>query len=278
MRLGFHGATTMTSNLETDIDVTHRAGFKYLELWQEKIETYLQNHTLADLSALLKSNDVTPLSINSLGFVAFWSPEEYKALLERTRRMSEIAQAINCPTIVAIPSPIPNHQVSWAAIVDEHVRVLKDLSDLCTPYGVRISFEFLGFGWCTVRTPRGCWEIVQKTNRANVGMTVDCAHFHTGGGLLDEIDLIDPAKIFAFHLDDLEDIPKEAITDGSRLLPGLGVIPLNAVIERIKNIGYDGSCSIELFREEYWAWDPLRLATASRDAALKVLKPFFQIQ
>lgn len=278
MRLGFHGATTMTSMLETDIEVTHQAGFKYLELWGEKIDTYLLNHTVTDLAALLKAHDVTPMSINALGFIAFRTPEEYKKLQERCHRLGEIAQAIGCPTVVAVPSPMTDYQMSWATIVDEHVRALQDLGDIAKPYGVRLSFEFLGFGWCTVRTPRGCWEIVEKTGRSNVGMTVDAAHFFAGGGLLSEIDLIDPEKIFAFHLDDLENTAKEAITDNTRVLPGLGVIPLMSLAERIKHIGFDGPCSVELFRPEYWQWDPLRLAVASREAALKILAPFFEIQ
>jgi 2-keto-myo-inositol isomerase len=63
-----------------------------------------------------------------------------------------------------------------------------------------------------VRTPRGDWEIVTETGRANVGVVLDAAHFYGGGGLLSEIDQLDPARILAFHLDDLEDVPKEDIT------------------------------------------------------------------
>jgi hypothetical protein len=33
MKLGFHGATTMTSDLQTDVAVSAQAGFKALELW-----------------------------------------------------------------------------------------------------------------------------------------------------------------------------------------------------------------------------------------------------
>src|SRR5260221_2262572 len=149
MRLGFHGATTMTSIFETDIEVTQQAGFKYLELGEEKIDTYLLNHTVADLATLLTAHEVTPMSINALGFIAFRTPEEYKNLQERCHRLGEIAQAISCPTIVAVPSPMTDRQMSWATIVDAHVRALEDLSAIATPYGVRLSFEFLGFGWCT---------------------------------------------------------------------------------------------------------------------------------
>jgi len=168
--------------------------------------------------------------------------------------------------------------MSWPKVVDEHVHVLRQLADIAANYGIRLGLEFLGFGWCSVRTARGCWEIVQKTDRPNVGITIDAAHFYSGGSLLSEVDLIDPAKIFAFHLDDLEDAAKEAITDNMRVLPGSGVIPLGAFLERLQHIGYNGVCSVELFREEYWQSDPMRVAAMSREAALKTLKPFFEIE
>jgi 2-keto-myo-inositol isomerase len=43
----------------------------------------------------------------------------------------------------------------------------------------------------------------------------------------------------------------------------------------LKALGYDGDCSVELFRPEYWEWDPAELAVQARDAALKVLSPHF---
>lgn len=277
MLLGFHGATTMTSDLETDVQATAHAGFKALELWAAKVDRYLESRTLADLKSLLDANGVAPMAINSIEFIAFRG-DEYRQIQARCRQLSEIAQAIGCPAVVVVPSPFPTFDTTWEAIVDEYVTVLRDLADIAAPFGVRLTFEFLGFGWCTVRTPRGAWEIVRKTERENVGLTIDCAHFYGGGGLPEEIDALDPAKVFAFHLDDVEDVAKEAITDARRLFPGLGVAPLNDICARMKGIGYDGPCSIELFRPEYWEWNPNIVAVKAREAAMAVLSAHFRVE
>lgn len=276
MRLGFHGATTMTSDLETDVAVSARAGFGALELWAAKIDTYLEKHSVADLRALLAGHGVAPLSINSIEFIAFRG-DEYADVRSRCRELSKIAQAIGCPSVVVVPSPLPDRTTPWSAVVDEHVQVLRDLAGVAGQYSVRLAFEPLGFGWCSVRTPRGAWEIVRQTACENVGLVVDCAHFYGGGGLLAELDALDPARILAFHLDDLEDVPKEAITDAHRLLPGLGVVPLSEICSHLQAIGYDGPCSIELFRPEYWGWDPYELAVRARAAAQAVLGRYFDI-
>jgi len=277
MKLAFHSATTMTCDLETDVAVTAGAGFKALEVWAAKLDRYLAAHSLADLSALFRDHGVMPLAINSIEFIAFRG-SEYPLIEARLHELGRIAQAIGCPTIVVVPSPSPDRNVSWADVMTEYVKVLRGLSAIAYQYGVKLSFEFLGFGWCSVRTPRAAFEIIQKVDRDNLGLTVDAAHFYAGGGLMSELDQLDPKRIFAFHLDDLEDMPKEAITDGARLLPGLGVVPLNDICARLERIGYAGPCSVELFRPEYWNWDPQDLAIKAREAALKVLSPYFQIE
>ncbi len=278
MRLGFHGATTMTSDLLTDIQAAQHGGFHYLELWAAKLDKYLGEHSTGDLSAYLQAHQVTPTAINSIEFIAFRSPQEFAAIRERCQQLSQIAQAIGCKNVVVVPSPLPDRALTWPAIVEEYVRVLRELSAVASPYGVNLCFEFLGFGWCTVRTPRAAWEIVQKTDRPNVGMTIDAAHFYCGGGLMNELDRLDPGRIFAFHLDDLEDLPKEALGDDRRLLPGQGVVPLEEICARLHSIGYDGPCAVELFRPEYWHWDARELALKARQAALEVLSPIFQIE
>ncbi|MBM4456666.1 MAG: sugar phosphate isomerase/epimerase [Chloroflexi bacterium] len=278
MLLAFHGATTMPQDLETDVAVTAAAGFRALEVWAAKIDRYLAVHSVADLNALFVNAGVMPLTINSIEFIAFRLAEEYAAIRVRCRELSRIAQAIGCPTVVVVPSPTPDRSLPWDEVVAEYVRVLRDLGEIADEFGVRLSFEFLGFGWCSVRTPRAAAEIVRAVGRANVGMTVDAAHFYGGGGLLEELEQLDPARIFAFHLDDLEDTPKEAITDATRVLPGLGIVPLADICRRLQAIGYDGPCSIELFRPEYWSWNPHDLAVKAREAAVRVLTPHFHIE
>jgi 2-keto-myo-inositol isomerase len=277
MKLAFHGATTMTNDLETDVAVSEHAGFKALELWADKIDRYLATHTLADLNALFVCHGVMPLALSSLEFIAFRG-DQFPQVQARLHALGAIARAIGCPTVVVVPSPSPSRDIAWTEVRSEYVRVLEDLSGIARLYGLSLSFEFLGFGWCSVRTPRAAFEIVQACGCDNVGLTIDAAHFYCGGGLPGELAQLDPGRIFAFHLDDLEDAPKEALTDAMRLLPGLGVVPLGEICAQLKCLGYVGPCSVELFRPEYWHWDACELAVKAHQAAVQVLSPYFQIE
>lgn len=277
MILAFHGATTKTSTLETDIRVSAQAGYQALEIWADKLDVYLTTHSLSDLQALFENQHVLPLTINSIEFVAFRG-NDFSTIEAQLHKLGKIARVIGCQTIVIVASPLPDYRITWEEVKQEYVRVLQALSKIARMYAVRLTFEFLGFGWCSVRTPRAAFEILQAANCDNIGMTLDCAHFYNGGGLLSEIDTLDPQRVFAFHLNDLEDVPKEAITDASRLFPGLGIIPLDEICARLKKIHYTGSAAIEIFRPEYWDWDPLEVAVQARQAAIKVLSPYFAVE
>ena len=164
-------------------------------------------------------------------------------------------------------------------MVKEYVHVIRDLYDnFAKPLGVKLALEMVGFGWSPVRTPRGSHQIVRQVDREGVGMVFDTMHVYGGGGLLNEFDVMDPSQIYSIHINDVEDVPKEAITDAKRLIPGEGVIPLDDICRHLKAIGYDGWCTIELFREEYYQWEPNVLAEKSREATLSILEKYFTVE
>ena len=64
-------------------------------------------------------------------------------------------------------------------------------------------------------------------------------------------------RISHYHIDDAA--PQKAAltqTDPDRVMPGDGQIDLEAEIKILKEKGYDGTVSLELFNEEWWAKDP----------------------
>ena len=281
MLLSINGATTMKATLPEDVAAARVAGFRALEIWAAKMDTYLESHSVGNLKALFDPPSASgpgllPASINSIEFITFRPPDEYaEAVVGRCRELCALAQALGCGKIVVVPSPTPEG-ATWRQIRDESVRVLRELSDVAAPHGVQLAFEFLGFSWCSVRTLAQCWEIVAETARDNVGLVIDTCHFYAGGSTLDAIDPVPPQKILIFHINDVEERQLETIEDAHRLLPGEGVIPLDDVLERLKRTGFDGLCSVELFRPEYWERDPAELAAAARSATLAVVGGYFE--
>jgi 2-keto-myo-inositol isomerase len=274
--LGINGATTMRATLPEDIAAASVAGFSALEIWAAKMDAYLNDHSVKELKALFDNTALQPVSINSIEFITFRPADEYEQVKARCRELCELGRALGCNKIVVVPSPTPKG-TTWNDVQTESVRVLRELSEVAYEYDAKLAFEFLGLGWCSVRTLQQCWEIVNETQRSNVGLVIDTCHFYAGGSKLGSIARIDPQKVFILHINDVQDRPRETIEDAHRLLPGEGIIPLDDILIRLKHIGFDGLCSIELFRPEYWERDPVELATAARAATLEVLETYFTV-
>lgn len=267
MYLGFNGATTMKkADLLSDLAVAERCGYAALEIWAAKLRTYLREEPgrLAELRRRFARSPVKPYSINSVEFVTFKQGAEWEAIVAQVEELARVAAEIGCPYLVVVPSPRPE------GMGDDEVRAgsvaaLRELSDVAAPFGVKLAFEFLGFGWCSVNRLDQCCRIVREVDRENIGLVLDTFHFHAGGSPLSSLSEVDPGKLFIFHLNDAEPRPLSELQDAHRLLPGEGVIPLREIFAGLRARGYHGIASLELFRPEYWELEPLALAAMARE-------------
>ena len=125
----------MHASLETDIQVSQKAGYVALELWAGKVDTYLETHTVEDLKHLLESHNINPMTFNSIEYIAFRGAG-FSKVLERCEALCKIAVVIGCPSIAVIPSPLPKWDTPWNEVVEENVRALRALSDVAKPYGI----------------------------------------------------------------------------------------------------------------------------------------------
>ena len=270
MKLALNGATTMHADLETDIQAAGEAGFDLVELWASKLRRYLEVHAIAELRALLTANNVEAYSINSIEHITFRRAEDYDLIKAECGELSAVAGQLACPYIVAVPGKLPPGATE-AEIVAESVRVLNELANISEPYGVSLAFEFLGQTDCSVQTLDLAKTIVDEVGRKSVGVVIDSFHFYTGNSSFEAVDKLDPSKLFIFHINDAEDLPKEQLTDAHRLYPGQGILPLAELKSHFDKIGYDRMASIEIFRPEYWDMDPVRVAREAKAATERVL-------
>jgi 2-keto-myo-inositol isomerase len=271
MKLALNGATTMKADLETDIRAAAGAGFDYLEIWAAKLRRFLESNDINRLRELFDKHGLKPYSINSIEHVTFREDDARRKLLAECEELCRMAQALDCPYIVVVPSPLPEG-LSREDVIEESARVLGELGRMAESFNVQLAFEFLGQTDCSVQTLDLASEIVTRTARRNVGLVIDSFHFYAGGSSLESIEALDAERLFIFHINDAEDRPREELEDSHRLLPGLGILPLREIVGALRRIGYEGAASVEIFRPEYWERDPFELALAAHAAAVNAIR------
>lgn len=263
-RFGLNGATTGTADLMTDLRAAREAGYDVLEIRDAKLQAYLDaGGSLESLHKALSEAGVKAASLNALERSTLATGTAHEDVLERCRTLCAWAEAIECPYVVAVPSVL-TEPLPWDRVRALTIEALQAMAVVARPRGVRIGFEFLGFASCSVNTLAAARDVVDGIADPGVGLVIDAFHFYVGRSTWQMLDELSPDQLFLVHLDDAEDRPAVELTDAHRLLPGDGVIPLREFVRRIEGLGYRGLYSIELFRPEYYEWDPVELARVAR--------------
>ena len=90
-----------------------------------------------------------------------------------------------------------------------------------------------------------------------------------------ELWTIGGAAIGIFHVNDYPALPAETIVDADRVYPGDGVAPLTPLLRDLREIGFSGVLSLELFNAEYYRQDPLTVARTGLEKLRDVVQKSF---
>jgi 2-keto-myo-inositol isomerase len=269
MKLALNGATIMRSTLERDIEVAAACGYDALEIWAGKLGPFRVAHPDADLGTLLRSARILPWCINSIEDITSLEPAIRQRNARTAALLATVARESGAPAIVVVPARGPEY-CDRAACVDEAVRALRELAAIIGD--IQLGFEFLGKPQCHVPTLDMAIEILARVDRENVRLVIDTFHFYAGDSKLEDIARVPVERLLVVHLNGCEGLPKAQLTDGHRLYPGEGAIPIDEILSALRGIGYDGTFSVEIFREQYWAQDAMTVARTAKEKADLVLK------
>lgn len=253
MKIGFNEATALEcqgQSLMADLEACEKNGFDYIEIRFDCVKDYLQEHTLEELADWFKSHNLKPWAYNTLIYFNQRDKAGKEEIDEETDFIIQVCQAIGMKMLITVPAfDVKDKTIS--EIKEEAVERLRYLSNKVGP-DIRISLEFCGAPNCSINQFGTAYEVVKAVDRDNVGITVDTFHFHEMCSKLEDLEVAEGKKIFAYHLNDCEDLPLGSAGDDKRLWPEEGVIDHSGIADALKKIGFDGVCTIEEFRPAYY--------------------------
>jgi len=142
--------------------------------------------------------------------------------------------------------------------LDALAKDLRKLAMLAIPLGIQVAYEGLSWGR-TINEFTTAWEVVSRADVPNLGLGLDSFHLFATQTPLDDLELLDPEKIFLVQLADFmwQEIRsvEERITTARhfRVFPGEGVHSeaLADLVRRLHALGYRGDYSFEVFNDDY---------------------------
>jgi sugar phosphate isomerase/epimerase len=177
---------------------------------------------------------------------------DYK--VDIAKSMLEMAAALDCKVLLDCSSVSAHASQDLDVIAKD----LRKLAMLAVPLGIKIAYEGLSWGR-TVNEFTTAWDVVCRADAPNLGICIDSYHALAAKTPLEELDFLDPAKIFLVQLADFmwqETKSFEERRDTARtfrVFPGEGVHNQDLVdlVLRLDNLGYRGDYSFEVFNDDY---------------------------
>jgi 2-keto-myo-inositol isomerase len=253
-------ATIQGQNLPLldEIKLAAKVGYGAIEPWVRELQKHRDSgKPLSDIRKCLSDNGLKMPS--AIGF-AEWivDDETHRAagMKQLAADMAMVAEAGgNC--IAAPPSGLQGStKAPDLATVAERFHAVIELGK---QFGITPELELWGFAPVLSNLGDVAYVAAQCGSR-DAKILLDVFHLYRGGSNIDGIAILSGSALGVLHVNDYPTKPRLQIKDSMRVYPGDGQAPLGDLFHILKQIGYRGYLSVELFNRDYWRQSPQKVA------------------
>jgi sugar phosphate isomerase/epimerase len=256
--------------VDEEAKLAAKAGYNAFEPWIAELQDFVKKGgNLKDLGKLIADSGMKVES--SIGF-ARWIVDddlERQKGLDDAKRDMEMVLAIGGVRIAAPPAGATDKAITELQIIADRYRKLAELG---AKIGVIPEAEVWGFS----KTMSKLGETVlvaMESGHPKACVLPDIYHLFKGGSGFEGLKLLQGKAIGIFHVNDYpKDKDRAIIKDADRVYPGDGIAPLKDVFRTLRDIGYRGMLSLELFNPEYYkqdAFEVVKTGLAKTKAAVR---------
>jgi len=231
------------------VNAAAKAGFHAIEPWIREIDAYTaQGGTLKDLGKRIADAGLTVE--DAIAFNSFLDDDDTRraAAMEKIKvDMDKLAQIGGR----RIATPPGNSRAAMS--LDNVAKYYREALELGEKMGVQPLLELWGTHPVLGPLSHGVYVAV-ATGRADASMLLDVFHLYKSGTPFPALRQINGASLHVMHLNDYPQAADPAtLNDGNRVYPGDGVAPLRQILRDLRDSGFRGFLSLELFNRDYWA-------------------------
>jgi 2-keto-myo-inositol isomerase len=180
--------------------------------------------------------------------------------IENLKRRLEMFASLGLKKVYTTSGGMQKLAIDDYKVVADNMR---SVGETAKPFNMIVSVEFLRSS-LYMSTLLTALKVTREAAHPNFGLMFDFYHFWSGLNKLEDMDQIRPGEIQHVHFQDLPDLPRELLDNNSRLIPGDGVSPLNAMLRKLADKGYSGPLSVELFLPKFQEGNPYEIAREIR--------------
>lgn len=260
-------ACTLPTPFADDIVAAAAGGVSAVEVWLTKLEQHLERHSAGDTRALLADRGVSLPAAAYQGGLLLSQGESRKAAFDHFKRRLDLCQTFGVRTLVLVAdfaAPVDGTSLGRAVVS------LAEAGRWAAGFGVTLALEFRGTDtFCTSLDT--CLALVEQCGEPNVGACLDVFHFYKGPSKSEDLDRLTPANLTHVQVCDVPGVPRELMTDADRVFPGEGDFHLEPIVTKLKQIGYAGCVSVEVFNPVLWKSKPTQVTELGLAAVQRIM-------
>jgi sugar phosphate isomerase/epimerase len=204
--------------------------------------------------------------------------ESYRQGLAGLSRLAKAAKQIGADRCSTWILPFSD-SLTFAQNLELHRTRLRGCAEVLADHGCRLGLEFVGPKTLRqghthefIHTMDGMLDLCQAIGTGNVGLLLDCFHWYTSHGSLEDLRRLSDALVVDVHINDgAEGRAPDQQIDNDRRLPGeSGVIDLVGFLTGLKEIGYTGPVVPEPFSKKLRGLPPEEAIRLTAESVLNV--------
>jgi sugar phosphate isomerase/epimerase len=243
-------STIRGNNLDIvgEIAAASKAGFHALEPWITELDAYTaKGGTLKDLGKRIADAGLTVE--DAIAFNSWLDDDETRraASMEKLKvDMDKVAQIGGR----RIATPPGNSRA--AVSLDNAATYYRAALELGEKMGVQPLCELWGTHPVLGPLSHGVYVSV-AAGRADASLLLDVFHLYKSGTPFASLKQINGASLHVLHVNDYpQAADSSTLNDGNRIYPGDGVAPYGEIFRNLRDTGFRGYLSLELFNRDYW--------------------------
>jgi sugar phosphate isomerase/epimerase len=256
--LGLHGATIPQAGFLQGLHEAASAGFSAYE------------PEVVRVAACTPAQIVEALAVQKRYGLALLPLNEIEAFgdltIERAREIFTLAQRLSIKAVTVCPVA-----TKGPLSIEEGVAALKRFSEEAASFQISLYLEMMCFPGRPFNTFEGSLRLAE---RSRMKLVLDTFHYIVAGATPDEIRRLPAELIGVVHITDAVTDGKHLkdLVDADRVLPGEGGLPMVETMDAIRQTGYRGGMSVEVFHPRYGTQAAAEVAREAHRRATSLLR------
>ena len=236
-----------------EVELASRHGFVGIDLRLTRRLGWLEQYGVERFANHMAAHKIRAGYGSMLTRTLSANPEEWSHAMEQLPRVAAVARGLGFTRAGVVVMPFDDG-LDPAANRKRHLLRLREAAPILADHGVRLGLEYVspetrraGAAFPFVYAMQAMRELIHAAGQPNVGLMLDCFHWHCAGESVDDIRALTADDVVVVHVNDAPSgVALDRLDVRDRALPGsTGVIDLLGFMQALRAIGYEGPVTAE---------------------------------